>query len=272
MELVIKLSGGIGNQLFILFAGISKALDEKRDFKILIDKEVISSRPYYFDNYLSILKDKVIDEYDKRDKKFFHYKSHNCEMIPDNMDYIIGNFESYTYFEKNYEKIREIMKIDEFQKLINLNEKFICIHFRLGDFIDIPDAIILSIDYYINGIKLLQEKLGESFNEYKIIIFGNKENENFIKENMRLINLDFDNKLNLFLFNNIIKTKNDFEDFIFMSCCSHFIIANSTYSWMASYLATNKDKIIIHPPQYLHFSHNNESFGLYPKDNNYIEL
>ena len=253
MSLIISVSGGIGNQFFILFAGISKAIEEKRDFKILIQKSVNEKRPYYFDNYLNFLNDKIIYDYNEKDKKVFYLKSHNYEEIPDNMDLLIGNFENYRYFNDNYEKIKEIMKINELQKLFNVNQKIIAIHFRLGDFIDIPDAVVLNDNYYIKGLKLLQEKLEKSFDDYKIIIFGNKENKDLIYYKINIINSYFENKLNIYLFNDIYDSLNDFEDFIFMSCCNHFIIANSTFSWMASYLSSNKEKIIIHPPEYLHY-------------------
>jgi len=36
-------------------------------------------------------------------------------------------------------------------------------------------------------------------------------------------------------------------ELLYMSNCHHFILGPSTYSWWASYLCKNKDKIIIFP-------------------------
>jgi len=56
--LVISLNGGLGNQLFILFAGISKAIDENRNYLIYLEN---NNRVFYFDNFLKHLHDKVIN-------------------------------------------------------------------------------------------------------------------------------------------------------------------------------------------------------------------
>ena len=48
----IIINSGLGNQLFMLFAGISKALDEKKTITIYLEH---NNRKYYFNNFLKTL-------------------------------------------------------------------------------------------------------------------------------------------------------------------------------------------------------------------------
>jgi hypothetical protein len=42
----------------------------------------------------------------------------------------------------------------------------------------------------------------------------------------------------------------DYEDMYLMSLCQHFIIANSSFSWWAAWLSPNQNKIVIGPKQW----------------------
>ena len=53
-----KLKGGLGNQLFQIFAVIAYSLRNKKNFKFLYSKQVesITPRPSYWDSFLTSLK------------------------------------------------------------------------------------------------------------------------------------------------------------------------------------------------------------------------
>jgi hypothetical protein len=55
----ILLQGGLGNQLFQLFAGISYSLEQKEKVVIVAEKHDIVNRPTYFNTFLKRLKENV---------------------------------------------------------------------------------------------------------------------------------------------------------------------------------------------------------------------
>jgi hypothetical protein len=61
----------------------------------------------------------------------------------------------------------------------------------------------------------------------------------------------------------MIDGNTNIEDFYMMSLCNHNIIANSTYSWWASYLNENKGKIVIAPDHWGGLSDQRNWNGIY---------
>lgn len=53
-----------------------------------------------------------------------------------------------------------------------------------------------------------------------------------------------------------------------MSACKHFIISNSTFSWMVQYLGQYKDKIVISPSRW----NNGTKFPCYLIEENFIKI
>ena len=246
--LIIHINAGLGNQLFMLFAGISKAIDENRKF--LIYPNSGNNRNFYFNNFYSWLSQHVITHVNKYELKCYVDPSNLFyNKIPDNYDFIEwGYFQSEKYFIHNYETLREMFKIDEFQNKYQLkNKNNIAIHFRLGDYYK-NNLCVLSSNYYIDALNILKQKLGNNdFYNYNFIVFGEKEDNLIITEKINEINSKFENKLNFIKIYDCDNNLNEYEELILMSNCDHFIMANSTFSWWSAYLCRNKNKIIICP-------------------------
>lgn len=246
--LVISINGGLGNQLFMLFAGISKAKDEKREYFIYLEE---NKRHYYFNDFLSILNDKIINYNNISvniqniyNEPYFHY----CE-IPDNVDMIRGYYQSYKYFNNNALSIINDLNINQYRDNYKINFKSIALHFRFGDYKKLQHYHrVISFVYYVKAIKYLKETLSD-FDDYVFMIFGEKDDNDIIDNYIKEINFNIDKPINYIKIYERYPDIKDYEEFLYMSSCNHFIIANSTFSWFSAYISNlnNDNKIIIHP-------------------------
>ena len=279
--LVISLNGGLGNQLFMLAAGISKAISEKRDYLIYLE---VNKRPFYFDSMMKQLYGRVLN-YNSEiqieinniyNEPYFHYKE-----IPDNCDLIKGYFQSYKYFIKNYPKVKEELMIDYYKDSFKINLKSIAIHFRLGDYLELTHYHkITSFVYYLKAIKYLKEKLSD-FDEYTFVIFGERANNDLIDKFISQINFNLDKPIHYIkIYDRYPNNKNDYAELFYMSNCNHIIMGNSTFSWWSSYISdsdnsnSNSEKIIIYPSKTKWFAEGvNDNYNLndlFPS--NWIEI
>lgn len=243
----ILLKAGLCNQLFMLFAGISYAIDNKIDYFIYPLKTIAKE---YWNTLLEPLQkhlkeEKDINELTIYNEPFFHYKKIDYE---NNDIYINGFFQSDKYFKHNYQEIKNILNIDKYKNNIlnkykNIN-KSIAIHFRIGDYYGLQyNHPILQPSYYINALTYLKNSLKDDFENYKIFIFCQKCDNSIVNYYLNII-------LNEITISNLVKvndTLEDYEQLILMSLCDHFIIANSTFSWWGAYLCENEKKQVLYP-------------------------
>ena len=176
--------GGLGNQLFQLFALLSYA--KKYDKTPTIQySEVLNcgiQRPTYWNSFLCNLKkyttDKPINIPLMRERGF-HYSE-----LPFNKNPVklYGYFQCHKYFKENYNYIINEIGLDGFKDEIlntykpcfNNNIINVSMHFRLGDYKKSPlHHPIMPVTYYINSIKHIISTINnDSFN---ILYFCEKE-------------------------------------------------------------------------------------------------
>ncbi len=150
-----------------------------------------------------------------------NYFKDNINLIHDELQYI----KDMTYNSQCL--IKEIKNYDS-----------IALHIRHGDYEDIPNFGLCSVEYYQNAIDMLTSALDNP----KFYIFT--EDCNWVEEHLKF---DVPFKIVKFDASKTIVGRAYGELLNIMSSCKHFIIANSTFSWWGAFLSKFKSKIIIAP-------------------------
>lgn len=247
----IKCMGGLGNQLFQIFAGISCSINNQTDFSIIkIDRSpsIFKSRPIYWDSFFESIKSKLIDKYRiTKNIKIHKELCFNYHEIPIHTDILLdGYFQSYKYFINNYDKISNILNIENNRSLIRQKynkiydfDHSISIHFRGTDYLKLPNIHpILPVLYYEKSIELLNSMFDLS--KYIFILFYESSDNEWIDSILSSLST----KINYCKINQNIS---DWEQLLIMSNCNHHIIANSTFSWWGAYINTNTVKKVMSP-------------------------
>ena len=250
----IVVNNGLGNQIFKIFTVISYYIDNCQNYILYANDN--GYRKYYWDTLFSNIGHKVLNETpipDKYTAPFFHYKE-----IPifNNDTLLDGYFQSHKYFEHNINKIKEIIGFDE--KINNVLTKYpeytvnktISVHYRMGDYLKPPHFQFHSVKtsgHYINAFKTLMNE-GVDIYDYDILYFC-EENDNKLVGDY---NLEINNTLKELTGKDLRYKKvsddiPDWEQLLIMTSAKHYIIGNSTFSWLGAYLSSSIEPIICYP-------------------------
>ncbi len=268
MSVYIKLSGGLGNQLFQYAAG--KALSLKNNCNLIIDTYWYSSipngsteRPILI-NQLNTRAayidskghpDKLINPptaniikklYKNRITKEKGNFTYNPEILHKSLPiYLDGYWQSYKYFNH----IRNLI-VDEFTpltfnkeyldyiELLKNNPKSVMMHIRRGDYIHSPSASatlgFIGIDYYHKAIEIIKQRIDQPiFFIFSDDIAWCKEH---LPKNIQMVFIDPDSSL-----------ASPVDELYLMSLCQHHIIANSSFSWWGAWLSQNASPNVLAP-------------------------
>jgi hypothetical protein len=257
-----KLQGGLGNQLFQIYATIAHADLTNSKFFFSDAYELNSSvtnRHTYWDTFLSNLQPFLLDP------KLIHQNNviiikeksftYNPLSISDQskVRILTGYFQSYKYFDKFFLTINRLLKIDEqkvrltnkYLKLIN-EDKPISMHFRLGDYKKLPEHyVILNTEYYKAAIKcLLETELTNKSSDKTVLYFCEDQDLDDVECMITELKAEYPGSI---VFLRADPELEDWEQLILMSLCRDNIIANSTFSWWGAYLNTSREKTVVYP-------------------------
>lgn len=232
--------GGLGNQLFILFAGYSHAIDNDVDF--IVDPVRGNRRKYYFDTPL--YKNLKINRMRAWTHREVH---HHYDALPAIFPMKIhGYFQSWKYFDKNKDEIIKRLELDNLRK--EIYDKYehyqhfdVMLHFRLGDYKkNHPhNHPICDIEYYKAALKNFDE-------DSKVLYFFEEGDRKEVNGKIEILRGEYPNMK----FTPIDTSIVDYEQMFIMSNFKNFIIANSTFSWWGAYLSTRDDKKIVYPEKW----------------------
>ena len=250
------LKGGLGNQLFQYAFGrfISKnkllALDtssysfDRRKRKYYLNK--LNIKATNFSNiYLSRFIKKVSKEY--KEKNEFSFKSN---LNNSSYSYFNGYWQHYKYPEINRSILLKELS-PKISKTILMPKNSVVIHIRRGDYVQDEETKKLyhqlPLIYYQKAIKNIEKKVTSP----KYYIFS--DDIVWVKNNFKIEQT-----------HQIIEGNDPITDLTLMSRCSHFITANSTFSWWGAWLSQEKDKIVITPKKWFK-NKSSTPKGLIPK-------
>jgi len=261
--IIIKLQGGLGNQMFQYAIGRFLAEKNKTELKLDLsfynEQQIEPQRKYsleYFNIIENITGGKDLKKIKKGIKKlvyliykvflaetfvytkenFFHFDSNILKIKGD--VYLDGYWQSEKYFQsieeiihKEFTLKNKLQKEDLINKINNSNS--VSIHIRRDDYTNKKNYYVLTIEYYKEAIKIIKEK------NQNIHLFVFSDDINWVKNNLKTeFPITF------------IDGNKDYEDLILMSMCKHNIIANSSFSWWGAWLNQNPHKIVIAPKKW----------------------
>lgn len=280
-----NLMGGLGNQIFQIFTTLSYAIKTRTQFKFLnidtLGGGSTTVRNTFWNSFFKRLKPFLIDNLPQpihvvREKDFNYNELPLYEMIgQDTM--IFGYFQSYKYFNEHFQIICRIIGLTTLKEelLTKINNCYvngldlnncISIHFRIGDYKKIQNVHpIITKDYYYKSLKYIKSKYSDI--NFTVVFFCE---DNDLDDVMDII-IYLKKELSDFIFIRGENSLADWEQMLFMSCCHHNIIANSSFSWWGAYFNDWKDKIVCYPSVWFGTSVNHNTKDLCPDNWNKIE-
>lgn len=154
--------------------------------------------------------------------------------------YLKGYWQNPSLFSQIHEPLAELVEPSFHlsgtckKMLSRIDETFVGVHVRRGDFLTNRSFGACSVDYYKTAMK----RTADFVSNPKFIVFTNDK---------QWVNDNFGNEFSFEVYSNPTNKNTDVEELYLMTKFKFFIIANSTFSWWGAYLNATPDKTIISP-------------------------
>jgi hypothetical protein len=274
---IVRLEGGLGNQLFQYAAGRTIALETGR--KLLLDPSAYREdrlRSYQLDHFaiaarplragdvplLKLRRSRLRGLVPRRWRYGIVREAFPARVpvwpeapVDDaGTPYLIGYWQSERYFAAVADTIRRELRVKAAPDGANarlLDEIAACdavaIHVRRGDYVSNPAATayhgLCGLEYYAAAIRRLSGKVSQPH------FFVFSDDLDWVREN-----LDTGHPTTWVGDN----ADTPWEDLRLMAACRHFIVANSSFSWWGAWLGAWPGKQVIAPARWFRADHGGE--------------
>lgn len=270
---LIKMTGGLGNQMFIYAFYLHM---KKRYTHTRIDlSDMVHYHVHYGYEINRIFKlpqtEFCINQPLKKVIEFLFFKKiYERKQDPTTLKafdksyfwpllYFKGFYQSERFFTDIKDEVRKAFSFNQsltndksrsILQQIDRDESAISIHIRRGDYLEpkhwTNTGSVCQLPYYINAIAEIKVRVEEP----SFYVFS--DDIDWVKENLPLEKA---------VFVDWNKGEDSWQDMMLMSRCRHHIICNSTFSWWGAWLNPRKDKNVIVPNRW--FQHC-ETPNIYP--------
>lgn len=278
--IIVKLRGGLGNQMFQWAAATALANTHSVEAKVDIrELDLQSNDPDFayrsyellnFKNPPIIASDFELAAYEGTKSKGFkkllewikgsnpvRYKEEQFSFDPDffklpNSTYLDGYFQSEKYFMNDRTGLLDLFQFHIEDTDINLKyvgdiqkQASISVHVRRGDYVKSKSTNeyhgVCSLEYYFQSIEYFKERIKDP-------VFY------FFSDDIQWVKHKFNGSSSNFVFLGHNEGENSYKDMLLMSHCKHNIIANSSFSWWGAWLNRNPGKIVVAPDKWFNVS------------------
>lgn len=266
--ITVLINGGLGNQLFQVFAALAAAIRNGDTCYFLYTlRDASGKRATYWNTLLHSLTPMTVLSTQANVQRFMQLPVHQepafrYNKLPGKTAMnatplkLVGYFQSDKYFadvrDEIYDKLRLLEQQQHIRAMFAESSWFstgtttVAMHFRIGDYAHIQEAHpVLVVGYYQRALKHIVDR-APSTDRINVLIFGEARDNAVIVDHMQQLRADpaFSARCR---FHKVPDMIEDWKQMLLMSVCDNNIIANSTFSWWGAYLNQNPDKVVCYP-------------------------
>ena len=275
--LTCQLMGGLGNQLFQIFATMAYALKTQQSY-LFFNEDIlycgVPRKTYWKDFLANLIKYTYKTEHSwpttKIENQCHEYKDITDAVRKQSTNFckLVGYFQSYKYFEEYKENIYDAIKLREIKEEIkkeysNLFQTdaayYISMHFRLGDYKHVQHSHnLLPYEYYKKCLTEIINANKATHRIFAIHIFCEEEDNDLVFETIQKLNKELEAEMKTetemqeiyLVFLKTDDTIEDWKQMLLMSLCNSNIIANSTFSWWGAYFNETENHSAYYPSKW----------------------